>query len=79
MRYGETWPAPRTGGGPAITPPAAPPAAQPTRSRHARVLAYAATILDARDAHRTAAPELGCPDCSAGPGEWCDPWCPRFQ
>jgi hypothetical protein len=45
-----------------------------------RVLA-AVAVLDERDAHRhlPQVPELGCPDCSAGPGEWCDPWCGRFR
>jgi hypothetical protein len=42
-------------------------------------MAYIGARLDQRDTHRTAAPELGCPHCSAGPGEWCDPWCLRFR
>lgn len=38
-------------------------------------------MLDKRDAHRRlpAVPALGCPDCSARPHEWCDPWCSRFS
>jgi len=46
------------------------------RTRHQRVLAYTGRMIDLRDAHRTLAPEDGCAACSAGPGEWCDPWCP---
>ena len=61
-------------GGPAVTihPPTV------TRAWRKRVMAAVAE-LDARDSHRTLAPADGCPDCSAGPGEWCDPWCGRFR
>lgn len=73
MNFGDTWPVGRQSGGPAITPPTS------TRPTADRKLGLMIAWLDARDAHRTLAPELGCPDCSAGPGEWCDPWCGRFR
>jgi hypothetical protein len=40
MRYGDHWPAPQTGGGPAVSPP------RPVRDRLARVLAYESRRVD---------------------------------
>jgi hypothetical protein len=44
----QTWAAPQTGGGPAIT-------VRPVRTRHARILALEAKLLDQADARWLAA------------------------
>ena len=50
------------------------------RDRHARVIAYEVTRADrAATLALQHQPDPGCPDCTAGPGEFCDPWCLRFR